>query len=365
MNILITNFHLKDGGGHKTYIRSILKKSLQIQNRFFLATPKNSSLYLDQLENKENILFDIEFPSKPREIFKIIKNIIKIKKIIIENKIDLVHVNGSPDHKLIAISKWLFRFDYRIIRTKHDSFKIKSNYFNSKLYSKYTDRIIVVSNYQLREVIPDSFKNKTLVIQNTVDLSFFYPRPKDINLMNKLGIKESDRVLISNAGTALHKGWQFIVKSVSLLPLEIRSNFKIVLLGKKPSNEILDKYVLKLGMGNNVIFAGHCDDVRPFIAIGDIGFVLSSSVETISYACREMMAMGKPVIVSNYAGLPENIDHKIDGWIVDVSDIKAISKILIDYKDRQLRKFSGYALERAKREFGDQQLVEKLMNVYN
>ena len=70
MNILITNFHLKDGGGHKTYIKSILKKSLQIQNRFFLATPKNSSLYLDQLENKENILFDIEFPSKPREISK-------------------------------------------------------------------------------------------------------------------------------------------------------------------------------------------------------------------------------------------------------------------------------------------------------
>ena len=77
------------------------------------------------------------------------------------------------------------------------------------------------------------------------------------------------------------------------------------------------------------IFSGLVEDVRPYVAIADVGFVLSYKVETISYACREMMSMGKPVIVSNFSGLPENIDNGINGWIVDAQNIRELrNKIL-------------------------------------
>ena len=60
----------------------------------------------------------------------------------------------------------------------------------------------------------------------------------------------------------------------------------------------------------------------------DIGFVLSSGVETISFACREMMSTGVPVIVSNSGGLAENVEHGVDGWIVPVKSPEAVSSIL-------------------------------------
>ena len=64
------------------------------------------------------------------------------------------------------------------------------------------------------------------------------------------------------------------------------------------------------------------------VACLDAGFVLSWDVETISFACREMMAMGKPVLVSDYAGLPENIREGRDGWVVPARDRGAIAAAL-------------------------------------
>ena len=62
-----------------------------------------------------------------------------------------------------------------------------------------------------------------------------------------------------------------------------------------------------LGMTGAVVFTGLLRDVRPLLAAMDVGFVLSSRLETISFACREMMAAGRPVIVSDTGGLAENV----------------------------------------------------------
>src|SRR5690606_8658826 len=81
---------------------------------------------------------------------------------------------------------------------------------------------------------------------------------------------------------------------------------------------------------DRVIFTGPLDDVRPFLAGLDLGFVLSYRVETISFACREMMAKGLPVIVSDQAGLPENITAGRDGWIVPRHDPQAVADVIRD-----------------------------------
>ena len=100
-------------------------------------------------------------------------------------------------------------------------------------------------------------------------------------------------------------------------------------------------------------------DTREIVSLADIGFVLSYGVETISYACREMMSMGKPVLASDYAGLPENIDDGINGWIVKTYDVNSIFSKLkeilrnIDGLDR----FSLSARKKAEKYFGLEKLA--------
>jgi len=365
MNILYTNFHPGNGGGHTTYLTYLFNGALSQNINAFISAPEVSKLNKDLKKKHPNKVFDIDFPGKPKEIFNIIKNIKKLKNIIIENQIDIVHVNGTPDHKVVMLCKWFYKFNFRIIRTKHDSFKIKQNWFANKLYGKYTNQMVVVSNFQYNQVITNKLKKKTVVIHNGIDLEYFQPREKSQDLIKQFNIQDKDIVFVSVAGTALHKGWQFLVEAASKLDDELRNRIKIIIVGNLPKNEVVEQYINQLNMQDNVIFTGFMDDVREAISIADIGFVLSIGVETISFACREMMAMGKPVLVSDYAGLSENINNNQDGWIVKKEPISQIQKFLQRVERLDLNQFSQSANKKSKQEFGLKHFIDKTLEIYS
>ena len=364
MNILYTNFHPGNGGGHTTYLTYLFNGVLSQGINAFIAAPKVSKLNKDLKKNHPNKVFNLDFPGKPKEIVNVIRNIKKLKKIIIKEQIDIVHVNGTPDHKVVMLCKWFYRLNFRIIRTKHDSFKIKQNWFANKLYDKYTDQMIVVSNYQYDQVITNELRKKTTVVHNGIDLEYFQPREKSKSMMKWFNIQDKDIVFVSVAGTALHKGWQFLVEATSMLDDELRKNIKIIIVGNPPKDQIFDQYVGQLNMQDNVIFTGFMNDVREVVSIADIGFVLSIGVETISFACREMMAMGKPVLVSDYAGLAENIDNNQDGWVVQSNSSDKILEFLQYIDQLNLNQFSALAEKKARQEFGLELFLNKTIQVY-
>lgn len=364
MNILYTNFHLGNGGGHTTYLSYLFNGALSNGINVFMAAPGVSRLNKDLRKDYPDRVFDIEFPGKPKELLNMLRNAKKLKNIIVEKQINIVHVNGTPDHKVVMFCQWLYRLDFSIIRTKHDSFVIKENWFADKLYGKYTDRMITVSHYQFNHVITEQLRNKTSVIHNGVDLDYYQPREKSIDLIKQFNIQDQDIVFISVAGTALHKGWQFLVEAASKLDDELRYKVKIIIVGNAPKDEIVERYVKQFNMEDNVIFTGFMSDVREVISIADIGFVLSIGVETISFACREMMAMGKPTLVSDHAGLSENIDENQNGWVVKQGSVDQIQFFLQKVGQLNLSQHSDLATQKAKSEFGLEDFLSETIASY-
>ena len=361
MNILITNFHLKDGGGHKTYITYIVNFLKNNGINIYVASPRQSRLNSSLKRSYPNNVFDIEFPTKIKEISNLIRNILLLRKIIKIKNIDLIHVNGSPDHKVVSLTKWLFKFNYKIIRTKHDSFPIRNSYLNGILYSRYTNHLLLVSKFQENALRRD--KNllcETTVIQNGIDIDYYKPLKANKHLRKKLNISNGDFVMVSSAGTSEHKGWLFLYHALERLDQEIKDRVKVVLIGNTPNFDSLRKYNLQ-----NFIFTGYMEDVREYVSIANVGFVLSYKVETISYACREMMAMAKPVIVSQYAGLPENVKDNVDGWIVDTSDIDSIVNVIKKIFLKDLSKQSKNARLKAEHSFDIKNKNIKLLDIYH
>lgn len=366
MRVLYTNFHPGNGGGHTTYL-SYLFRGISSRVRdveVFMAAPGVSKLNRDLKQSYPDRVFDVDFPGKPKEIVAALTNAKKLKAIILSQNIDVVHVNGTPDHKVVMLCKWLYCLDFSIVRTKHDSFTIKENWFADKLYGKYTDQMIVVSDYQFEQVITKSLQSKTIVIHNGVDLNYFQPRVKSPELLKTYDLQSNNLVFVSVAGTALHKGWQFLVEAVSKLETLQRQTIKIVIAGNSPKPEVIDKYINAFDMQDQVIFTGFVDDVRDIISIADIGFVLSIGVETISFACREMMAMGKPMLVSDYAGLPENITENQDGWVVDTGFNNQIFEKIQYIINSDLSKYSRHAMKKARQEFGLGYFVDQTAKAY-
>jgi len=101
--------------------------------------------------------------------------------------------------------------------------------------------------------------------------------------------------------------------------------FKILLRGNE--REIAASRALSNALGlDNLVYVRYEPDPRGYLSLIDVGFLLSESIEAISFAARELMAMGKPLISSNYAGLVENVDDRLNGRLVECGDAEGVAE---------------------------------------
>ncbi len=366
MKILLTNFHPYDGGGHTTYLLS-LYRILNRDHTIFLACPPTSRLYTVAQEVCSDNVVGIDFPGKPKELLDIIKNLKKVIGLIKVESFDIIHVNGSPDHRMIMYAKMLLHDHTPLVKTIHNSLSPRTNLYTKMREKYFTDKTIVVSDYQ-KQVLFDSgyTDDEVTTIHNGVDTDYFIPVAPSEDMMRKYGIRDSDIVFVSVAGLDLYKGWHLLVEAVAGLDETLRKRIKIVLAGKTPGKETRAKYIDRFGMKNHVFFTGLLSDVRDVISIADAGFVLSYKIEAMPFSCREMMSMGKPVLVSDYAGLPENIDDGINGWIAESLNVNSIKGRIVEICAGldKLDRFSMEARKKAEKEFGLNTFIDKTFSCY-
>ena len=231
-----------------------------------------------------------------------------------------------------------------------------------------TDAIIAVSQFTEKDLLKAGLPRSLIhTIPNGIDTHFYQPisNEQKNQLRQKHALSMDDFILVSSAGTADYKNWPSLIAAIAALPTELKSMIKVIIAGKIPSLEEQMEIIHTLGLKKQVIFPGLLPDIRDWIALGDVGFVLSNAVETISFACREMMAMGLPVIVSNYGGLPENITPEVDGWIVPVNDIPALTECLrVILKQNDFAQMGQRAREKAVRSFDKSIFIQETLKLY-
>ncbi|MCF7751681.1 glycosyltransferase [Bacillus subtilis subsp. subtilis] len=354
MKILYTNFHSGDGGGHTTYLVS-LARALSARHQVFMAAPDDSRVL--RVARAEGIAepLDIAFSSGLPTLGQQWADMRRLRRLVQQQRIDIVHANGARDHRVVMEVVAGLTHRPKLVFTKHNS-KPSATFGNAIRARWGTDRVIAVSAHTRQMLLDSPYRRCPIdVIRNGVDLARFAPAEASAGaaLRARWTTDPDALVLVSNAGTDGHKGWIDLVEAVATLPESIGRHIHIAVAGRDADPRLLAR-VTALGLGTQVHLPGLLDDIRPFVASGDVGFVLSHDVETISFACREMMAMGKPVLVSDYAGLPENIDHGHDGWIVPVRNIAAIAAQVAQlYAQRHdLAGVGAAARQRAVREFG-------------
>ena len=138
-----------------------------------------------------------------------------------------------------------------------------------------------------------------------------------------------------------------------------------LLVAGDPPNEAKLARVRELGMIDQVRFPGLLDDVRAALASCHAGFVLSYR-EALSFACREIMGLGLPALVTNAGGLPENVTDGVDGWIVPVRDVAAMTARLQDMlaHPEQVRAMGANARATSLRDFNLTRFAQATVDVY-
>jgi len=185
-------------------------------------------------------------------------------------------------------------------------------------------RLIIVPSHGLADDLRTNYPNldvPVVVIPNPVDVARFVrpPGTDRRTLRAQLGLPVATRLaLFIGLGHFERKGLPEFLDAMATYVGE-GADLALVVVGGSP--ERIAEYrarVREAGLGDRVTFAGHQDDVRPFLWSADL-FVLPSHYETFSLVTHEAAAAGLPLLVTRAHGPRELMAKGSLGWGVDAT----------------------------------------------
>lgn len=368
--VLHTNFHpYQEGvsGGHTSYIRSIIESRLAGGFDFGVAAPEKSAVWRlgEQLKLPT---YACDFPGNIKELFGMLRAVRRFDEIYRQWKPDLIHLNGSRDQTIVVWWKRWKHHPVPLVRGHLAVRCIPDHAYHRWSYNRMVARHIYLSHSAKNISQAGSFLKPphSHVVLIGVDLDFWSPQPKDPVCLAKYGVAADDFVFGSHAGMGWHKRTDLFLKGAALARQHGCRPFKILLRGKE--REVRNSQALAAQLGlDNVIYAQYEPDPRSYLSLIDVGFLLSEAIEAISFAARELMAMGKPMICTNYAGLVENVDDTLNGRLVECGNVEDVAEAIEWFLARtpvELEQLKRNARAKAEAVFGIERQCQGIEKVY-
>ncbi|MEH7373405.1 MULTISPECIES: N-acetyl-alpha-D-glucosaminyl L-malate synthase BshA [Bacillaceae] len=293
----------------------------------------------------------------------------KMAEVANREKLDLLHVHYAIPHAVCAIlAKQMSHRDIKIVTTLHGTDITVLGYDPSltdaiKFGIEKSDVVTAVSKAlvdQTYELINPDKQIET--VYNFID-DRIYKKSDARALKSEFEIKEDEKVIIHVSNFRPVKRVQDVVKSFAKIASVMPA--KLLLVGDGPEMTIICKLVREFGLEDQVIFLGKQESLEELYSISDLMLLLSEK-ESFGLVALEAMACGVPCVGTNVGGVPEVINHGMNGFICEVGDIDDISNkslaILVDQNLHQ--QFSKQSVETAKTKFKADQIVEQYEQIY-
>ena len=317
-------FEIKDIFEKIFEIKIRRKKFIEILN---LLTPKYS--------------INLEFLIIKKKLYKLISQIIK------KEKIDILHINGSPLIDLLladfkGIPKILDLCDSHCLNFKRALKNTSQILESSLLFFKYL-RVKAIEKYLIKcydavtfiSQVDASFSAKLVkgyfeVIPNGVDTDYFKPissieeKFPSIIFFGAMTFKPNiDAVL-------------FFYKEIFPKIKKIFPDIRFYIVGREPVDEILN-----LKQDKNVTVTGTVDDVRPFIMKANVVIVPMRMGSGMKNKILEAMALSKPIVCTSLA--LESLDKRCkEAILIGNTPEDFADKVISLLKNQKKRKELGH-----------------------
>ena len=228
------------------------------------------------------------------------------------------------------------------------------------------DRVIAVSK-QMADTLKDRGYRADMVthIPNGIDLrTVVARRPRTAKYGRKLGI-DANTILIGTVGRLSPvKGQVGLLRAAKLI-LQKEPRAKFLIVGGGPLERDLVALAARLQIDGACRFLGPRTDVHDLTSAMDI-FVLPSLNEGIPMAILEAMALEKPVVATAVGGVPEVVQHRVTGVLVEPGDEAALANACLELaRDRdRAQRLSAQAKRVVAEEFSHERCGENLMDAY-
>ena len=336
-------------GGAQTILfdisEALLKKGFEVQVVAFRDGPIGNRLR--SLGLKVHIIgenyCDIPAFFRLRKIIKTFRPAIVHSHLF---KTNLLTRLAQPEHKNFKLissihgkENKLFHAAEKLLRTKTDHFVFPSNY------------LLDWFKKEISPIVPDKY-------------SIIYPGV-NLNDHEQERRKKSNLVSIGTL-SRLHpvKGIDRLIKACKQLKKE-NIEFKLIIGGDGKESQNLLNLVEQANLTQQTIFTGPIENKSEFLSTLDI-FVAPSREESFGIHICEAMERSIPVVASNIGGLPEIIEDKYSGFLIDPQNkenlVSLLKKLITNSKLRY--KIGKSGRERILKLFKKEASISKYMQLY-
>jgi L-malate glycosyltransferase len=291
-------------------------------------------------------------------------NALRVRRIVKEESIDLIHVNDVYNLLPVAVRLLGNTIPYVChIRFLPDRFPRILLRIWLKLHFRFAERIVVVSE-KVKQQLPAH--SKIIVIHNELPIEERYGwPPADASPKRNYSF-----VYLSNFIPG--KGQFFALQAFADIHTKL-PGWRLRFVGGDMGLEKNRMYKLELeaaarkfGISEKIEWLGFTEDVELEYKQGDIVLNFSES-ESFSITCLEAMFYGRPLIATDCGGPSEIIDHLETGVLVPNRDFKAMADAMLRLaNDEALRsRLAETARKTVKEKFNIEKTSYILREVYN
>ncbi|WP_316820135.1 glycosyltransferase family 4 protein [Pedobacter gandavensis] len=292
-----------------------------------------------------------------------------VRKIVEQEKIDLIHAHGTRANSntfstakslgiplIYTVHGWSFHPDQsstvKIIRTLSERFLVKM-----------ANRTICVSQSNLKEGLSKFPMHDAQVILNGINQQKFNPDQQFKDVRKELGIP-AEAVLIGYIAriTAQKEPLNFL-RGIAQVPTDLNAKYLIVGDGELKS-EMLE-LASSLNLNDRLIFQDFRSDIPDILNAVDI-FCLPSLWEGLPIALLEAMAMKKAIIATEIDGIIDLIHPGENGVLIPISNPDKIAEaISLLIEDPVLRtKLGEQAGATVREKFNVDKMTRSVEDVY-
>jgi len=231
--------------------------------------------------------------------------------------------------------------------------------YKRKIATENLFTAVVPSQWMAIEAMKSGFFSQgPVVIPNCIDTSIFKPSHKQ-EARHQLNLPEHEFIVLVGAASLAdkRKGIEYAINAFQKLPT-------------KP-------YVIAIGTANTSVdtlnsisrFSGFIkdkSDLALYYSAADV-FLFPTLADNLPLTAIESMACGTPVIGFAVGGLPEIVDHDLNGWLVPSKDVDGlVAGLTIARTDAdRLRHWVEHGLQKVKACYQPSTFLDRHLSLYD
>jgi glycosyltransferase involved in cell wall biosynthesis len=301
--------------------------------------------------------------------------LLKLRKLLRKNAFDIIHYMLTPAKlNVFSFRTFVKTKTAKVIQTIAT---LREDLFTDAEIKKliFGDMIITYSKYAKDKLEKLGFKNVEQIYPG-IDLELYSPAPKNISLMQQLGINFDD-FIISYSGEYTRLGAAEDLLNMALQYINIWKQNKIKILfacrvkNKKDfeKRETMKNTAKEKGLEKYVLFTDHAfTTMEKIYNLSDIVLFTVRDMRgkfDVPLAVVEAMACAKPVIISDIPILQEFTNSQNSVKIGSGDPKKLMESVLNLYQNKEKRETIGKnAREFTEANFDIKKIAEKYKEVY-